>query len=223
MQPKRQTAYKFWIKDLAEAEAQVNNEGMMFFKVRDKEVIRVNVLANVIHKYVSETGNYVFITLDDGSGQVRLKAWGDDTNIIGKIEIGDSVLCVGKLGLNNNEVFLRPEAVKKIDNPDWELVRKLELIKLYGKVERSESVAPTSEDVSEKPIVEEVVVSDSPSNAVREKVVSMIEKAPAEGIEEGELVKEVGGNEEEVEKVVQALLSEGEIFQPRKGYLKLIG
>ena len=82
MQPKRQTAYKFWIKDLAEAEAQINDQGMMFFKIREKDVVRVNVLANVIHRYVSESGNYVFVTLDDGSGQLRLKAWNDGSPAI---------------------------------------------------------------------------------------------------------------------------------------------
>ena len=52
---KRQTAYKFWIKDIAEAETDFN-EGGMYFKIKGKDVMRVNVLAVVIQKYVSENG-----------------------------------------------------------------------------------------------------------------------------------------------------------------------
>jgi RPA family protein len=227
--PKRQTAYKFWIKDLAGAEAQVNNGGMLFFKVKGQDAVRVNILAAAIHKYVSENGNYVFVTLDDGSGQIRLKAWNEDTEILSKIDVGDPVMAIGKLGLNNNEIFVRPEAVKIVEDKDWEKVRKLELNKLFGQPEGEKTVvqeeAPTEEvKVEEESIViEEEVVSDTSNFNMREKIVSAIESAPSEGMEEGELMKVVGGKEEDVEKVVQDLLSEGEIFQPKKGFLKLIG
>ncbi|MEK6816125.1 MAG: OB-fold nucleic acid binding domain-containing protein [Nanoarchaeota archaeon] len=119
MQPqKRQTAYKFWIKDIAEAEAGVNEDGAMYFKIRGKDVLRVNVLAVVIHKYVSENGNYVFVTLDDGSGQTRLKAWNEDTQILSKAEIGDLVMVLGKVGLNNNEIFIRPSSMEPSSLPN---------------------------------------------------------------------------------------------------------
>jgi len=221
--PKRQTAYKFWIKDIVEAEASVSDEGRLFFKVKEKDVARVNLMANIIHKYVSGSGNYVFVTLDDGSGQIRVKAWNDDTGILTNYNVGDPIIVVGKLGLNNNEIFIRPEVLKKMENNDWELVRKLELIKLYGKFKGEKSFVKDEEEVVDQIIVEEVIVSDSPSIAMREKVISAIEVADKDGLEEGVLLKEVGGSEEEVMQVVQDLLSEGEIFQPKKGFLKLIG
>ena len=220
MQPqKRQTSYKFWIKDIAEAEAGVNEDGAMYFKIRGKDVLRVNVLAVVIHKYVSENGNYVFVTLDDGSGQTRLKAWNEDTQILSKAEIGDLVMVLGKVGLNNNEIFIRPEAIRKMDI-EWEQVRRLELTKLYGKPEGEKRMAVNEVQDSPSTVVEEMVVGGESALSIRQKVISYLEKGPGTGVEEGELVKSVGGKSEEV---VQELLSEGEVFRPRKGYLKLIG
>lgn len=220
MQPqKRQTAYKFWIRDIAGAEAGVSEEGAMYFKIRGKDVLRVNVLAVVIHKYVSENGNYVFVTFDDGSGQIRLKAWNEDTQILSKMDVGDLVLVIGKVGLNNNEIFIRPEAVRKMD-VDWELVRKLELTKMYGVPSGEKNIAV--QEVRDGPslVVEEMVVGSEPALTIRQKVISYIETGPGAGVEEGELVKSVGGKAEDV---VRELLSEGEVFRPRKGYLKLIG
>jgi len=215
---KRQTAYKFWLKEIMEAESFVSETGSLMFKVQGKDVIRVNILANVIHKYVSENGNYVFVTLDDGSGQLRLKVWNQDTQILSKTEVGDLLLVIGRIGINNNEIFVRPEAVRKIDNPDWELVRKLELTKNYGKPEGEKKTIS-----EEEPIVEEVVITQSPSISLREKVISAIEVSGSEGIEEDKIISEVSAPAEDVRKVIDELLSEGEIFQPKKGFLKLIG
>ncbi|RME55063.1 hypothetical protein D6777_01790 [Candidatus Woesearchaeota archaeon] len=214
---KRQTAYKFWLKDIMEAESFVNENGALMFKVKGKDVIRVNVLASAIHKYVSESGNYVFVTLDDGSAQTRLKVWNEDTGVLANVEIGDLLLVVGKIGINNNEIFIRPEAVKKIENPDWELVRKLELTKEYGKPEGEKKL------VEDEPVVEEVVVSNEPSINLREKVISLIEVSGPDGVNEEELIEKLGEKEDDVTKVVEELLMEGEIYQPKKGFLKLIG
>lgn len=219
MQRKRQTAYKFWIKDLSEAETDVNEEGFMYFKVKGKNVVRVNVLATIIHKYVSESGNYVFVTIDDGSAQMRVKAWGEDTQILANYNVGDLVRLVGKLGLNNNEIFIRAEALKVIENSDWELVRRLELLKEFGKPEPSEKV---SEEKKES-YVEEEVVSNNTTNSIREKIISEVENASNEGVEEEELFNKINANKEDIEKAIKELLSEGEIFEPKPGYIKLIG
>ncbi len=215
---KRQTAYKFWIKDIAEAETDFNESGM-YFKIKGKDVMRVNVLAVVIQKYVSENGNYVFVTIDDGSGQIRLKAWNEDTQILSKADIGDLIMVVGKVWLNNNEISIKPEVIRKMET-DWEQVRKLELTKMYGKPEGEKTMAVNEVQDGPSTVVEEMVVSNESALGVRQKVISYLETGPSNGVEEGELVKSVG---DKAEEIVQNLLSEGEVFRPRKGYLKLIG
>ena len=215
---KRQTAYKFWIKDIAEAETAFNESGM-YFKIKGKDVMRVNVLAVVIQKYVSENGNYVFVTIDDGSGQIRLKAWNEDTQILSKADIGDLIMVVGKVWLNNNEISIKPEVIRKMET-DWEQVRKLELTKMYGKPEGEKTMAVNEVQDGPSTVVEEMVVSNESALGVRQKVISYLETGPSTGVEEGELVKSVG---DKAEEIVQNLLSEGEVFRPRKGYLKLIG
>ena len=99
--PKRQTAYKFWIKDLYSGIAKVDEiTQLKAFEVRGKNVVRVNILGNIIETSVQD--NYGSMTIDDGSAQVRLKVWNDDVELIKNKQIGDFVLVIGRLSDFNN-------------------------------------------------------------------------------------------------------------------------
>ncbi len=163
---KRNTAYKLWISDLLNA--HLNNGGAVnFFKIRDKEVHRVNIVANVVFKFDSTDNSYGSLTIDDGSGSIRLKAWREDTAIFDGVKVGDMVLVIGRPRSFNNEVYINPELIKVLDDPNWELVRKLELLKEFGPPPKvAEPVVdelgyemPSKPSVDES-IVEEEVVED---------------------------------------------------------------
>lgn len=223
MAMKRQTAYRFWIKDLIESEPKVNKEGYKYFDVNGKEVVRVNIIANVINKYSNESGSYFSVTLDDGSAQLRVKTWNEDTTFLDNIDIGSMVLVVGRLSESNGEIFLRPEIVKIVDNAEWELARKLELLKAYGKPERlNQELKEEKVGEVKQEVVEEVVSSGNNAVNSREKVMNVLENAPAGGIEIQDAVKKSGLDEDEADKIIEDLLKEGEVFQPKRGFLKLI-
>ena len=139
MQP-RLTAFKCWISHLVNGNYIKQNREFepnyieINSKTKTKRISRVNLIANVVMKFESENKDYKFITLDDGSASIRVKAWGLDIPLVDEINIGDIVLLIGKIRSYNNEIYLTPEIVKKIDI-NWELARKLELIKEYGKPE----------------------------------------------------------------------------------------
>ncbi|MFH1637236.1 MAG: OB-fold nucleic acid binding domain-containing protein [Candidatus Woesearchaeota archaeon] len=220
---KRQTAYRFWIRDIVESELKLNKEGYKYFDVKGKEAVRVNLIANVINKYSNDAGTYVSVTLDDGSAQLRVKTWNEDSKFLEDIEIGNMVLVVGRLSESNGEVFLRPEIVKAVENAEWELARKLELLKKYGKPERTQQALEEDkgEEVKED-IVEEVVVENKGAGNSRGKVINVLEDAPAGGIEMHEAIKKSGLDEDEADKIIDELLKEGEVYQPKRGFLKLI-
>ncbi|MEM4245173.1 MAG: OB-fold nucleic acid binding domain-containing protein [Candidatus Nanoarchaeia archaeon] len=226
---KRNTAYKLWISDLLNANAPNNGNAVNFFKVRDKEVHRVNIIANVVFKFGSGDNNYSSLTIDDGSGAIRLKAWREDTAIFDGVKVGDMVLVIGRPRSFNNEVYINPELIKVLDDPNWELVRKLELLKEFGPPSKvAESVVDELDyEMPPKPsfaesVVEEEVVEDV-SETLRQKVLTTIENNSDErGIEISQLVKLSGLSEKEIESTVHELLSEGEIFEPRKGFLKVV-
>ncbi len=221
-QIKRQTAFKFWIKDILNGEAKVDERGMRYFLIKDKRALRVNILAHVIQKYINEERTYGTLVLDDGSSQIRLKAWADDMHLLEKLEIGQGVLVVGKLAESNDEIFIRPEITRLMENPDWDLVRKLELHKMYGKPEeRAESESPVNPSV----VVEERVEDNpiKPSIAAREKIVALIEKdSNPQGSEIAVIIEGSGLKEEDAESALSELLSEGEAYEPKPGFIKLI-
>ena len=119
----------------------------------------------------------------------------------------------GRLGEYQNEVYIRPEVIRKLDSYDWALLRRLELIKEYGVPEKKEKVEVVEKEHKEESEVE-------PSLAVREKVMSMIEGN--DEIEQEKIVSESGLSKEAVDKAVQELLKEGEVYMPRPGYLRMV-
>ncbi len=226
---KRNTAYKIWVSDLLNANS-VNNGGFSFFKIHEKEVHRVNIVGNVVFKFDTLDKNYGSITVDDGSGSIRLKAWREDTAIFDNVKVGDMVLVIGRPKSFNEEIYVNPELIKVLDDPNWELVRKLELLKEYGSPSKvSEKVEVVDELSYETPkqqisgdsVVEEVV--EDVTETLRQRILTIIESNSDEkGLEMSQLIRISGIDEKQVESTVHDLLSEGEIFEPRKGFLKVV-
>ncbi|MSR86462.1 hypothetical protein EXS74_03650 [Candidatus Woesearchaeota archaeon] len=207
---KRQTAYKVWIKDIHSAKSHIDTtSGLPSFIIRDKTLARVNFIASVIDTFSS--GTYGSIVVDDGSGQIRLKVWGDDLVLLEARGIGDLVLIIGRVSQFNDERYVRPEIVRTVSQ-DWALLRRLELIKEYGVPQKEDRVILEKEEES-SPEVE-------PSLAAREIILARIEKQ--EEVSEEEVFKACSLPREKVALALYDLLKEGEIFSPKKGYYRLV-
>ncbi len=194
----RNTAYKLRIGDLFKGNQVINNDKLNYLEIKDKNIVRVNIIANVIEKFQSEgEKNYLSLTIDDASGQIRLKAFGEDVNKFKDIGQGDTVLVIGNLKTYNNELYILPEIIKKYD-PRYLLVRKLEL----------------QEKTEGKP----------PGN-VKEKIMEMIKKGENNGgIDAERIVLELKDvSPEIINKEIQKLLETGVIYEPRPGKLRFLG
>ncbi|MBI5797284.1 hypothetical protein HZA98_00080 [Candidatus Woesearchaeota archaeon] len=207
---KRQTAYKIWIHDIHSASMLVDaGTGLPFYSIRDLHVVRVNILGIVIDRFVSEA--YGSLVLDDGSGQVRLKVWGDDISLIQDVDVGNLVLVIGRLADFEKERYVRPEIVRGV-HYDWALLRRLELVQQFGTPSREEKVV-----VSEKRVAEKEV---EPSLAAREIILQTIEKH--EEVDEAMFLSACHMPQEKVQNALYDLLKEGEVFSPKKGFYRLV-
>lgn len=217
--PQRKTAYKFWIKDIINA-VPISQEGIHLFEIKGKEVSRVNVIAAVVDKRINEDNTFSSITLDDGTETIRAKTWREDIKKLEEVNIGDPVIVIGKVRIYGNELSIMPEIVKK-QEPEWMLVRKKELEKIYGKPEEPTKEIQKEETITSKPVIEEEVINQ-PTETARQKILALVEKETAhEGMQITRLIKE-SGLKEEAEQAIDELLREGELFQPRTGFLKVI-
>src|SRR3989344_873236 len=114
---KRHTAYKLRIGDVLVGKPVMNGEKLSFIELGNKKVNRVNVLGNIVEKYESEEREdgrkFLFLTLDDGSGQIKLKVFGDDSEKFKDVYQGQTVVVIGTLRYWNNETYVAPELIKE--------------------------------------------------------------------------------------------------------------
>src|SRR3989344_3350412 len=218
----RLVAYKVWISDLING-SYIQETGEWdpnYISVKNKKVSRVNIIASVVMKYQNEANTYVSIVLDDSSETIRLKTWKQDINLLNNINIGDIVLVVGRSKSYNNEIYIVPEIVKKV-NQDWLLLRKLELTKEYGKPVKTEKII---QDVDEKTTAksdEELIEEPVEITSNRQKLLEVIGKND-EGIAINEIIKNSFLDSKEAENLMNQLLREGEIFESRPGIIRVI-
>jgi len=209
-QLKRNTAYKLRIGDLSRGKEIIENEKLSCIELDGKRIVRINIIANVIEKYETDLApkegvenpqskKYLTLTIDDASGQIRLKSFGDDALKFLKINQGDTVLVIGTLRTFNNEVYIAPEIIKLYD-PRYLLVRKLEL-------EKNKPQAP---------------IDKSQIKDIKDKVLEMI-KSSEDGIDADKLIMEIKASPEAINQEIHKLLEEGIIYAPRPGRFRYLG
>jgi RPA family protein len=208
--PKRQTAYKVWVKDIhSSVQKKDNATSLVSFEINNKNVVRVNLVASIIESNVS--GNYGVMVVDDGSAQVKLKVWNDDLWLLEDKQVGDFVLIIGRIAEFNNERYVRPEIIRNVSF-DWALLRRLELIKEYGTPKVEEKVVVSVEEMPMKEV--------EPSLVAREIILRTVEKM--DDVSEEDLIAACKMPKEKVLVAIYDLLKEGEIFSPQKGFYRLV-
>ena len=202
-QLKRNIAFKLRIGELEKGKPIMDeNQRLNGLELGEKKVVRVNIVANIIEKYESAgESKYLSLTMDDASGQIRLKTFGEDSTKFASISQGDTVLVIGTLRIYNNEIYIAPEIIKVYD-PRYLLVRKLEL---------------ESKQTQESPRVDKSQIKE-----IKDKVLDMI-KASEEGIDADKIIMEVQASPEIINQELHKLLEEGIIYEPRPGRFRYLG
>jgi RPA family protein len=199
-QRKRNVAFKLRIGDILKSKPIANEGKFLFLELGEKRIIRVNIIANVVDKYFNDgEKKYASITVDDASGQIKLKAFGDDIVALKDITQGDTLQIIGVMREYNSELYITPEIAKKID-PKWLLVRKLE-------IQAQKKDLPIS--------------TNAP---VRDIILEKIKKADATGgIDKEQLILDIEASPDLINSEIKHLLEDGMIYEPRPGVLRYLG
>lgn len=128
---KRQVAYKYSIGMILKGNPRIVQEKFQFQEIFGNNVYRCSVIGNVVDKYVSNQKPYSNLTVDDGTGTIRLKAFADNAQTLMPFEIGDTIKTIGIIKFYNEELYIVPEIVVRVDTK-WLLVRKMELLRDFG-------------------------------------------------------------------------------------------
>jgi RPA family protein len=205
---KRNTAYKYRIGDVLAGKPIFDGERFSFIELGDKRIVRVNIVGNIVDRYdVTGERKYTFLTIDDGSGQIKIKAFGDDAAKLEGINQGLTVVIIGTLRHFNDETYISPEIVKEMD-AKYLLVRKLEL-------EKNKSASmPAATETQKKELV-----------AVKDKILEKIKNAePDGGAEVDKIIMDLKESSPDIiNQEIKKLLEEGIVFEPRPGKLRWLG
>lgn len=229
---KRWIAYKLNVNDVANG--KYTDDG--FIEHGNLQVNRVRILGTIVQKFVSDDDKYGFFILDDGTETIRIRSFQDTVDLIKSAEIGEMVDVFGRIRKYEDEIYVIPEIVKKIEDPNFWILRKIELKKQEEKLgirkEEKKQEAKSGEVDVEEDVIEEVIDKPSPkeqttlgeSVSPRKKVIdSIAEFDEGEGVEVDHLIEKCGLETGIVENVLTDLMNEGEIFEPRAGKVKILG
>jgi RPA family protein len=203
---KRNIAFKYRIGDILLAKPIFDNDKFLYLELGEKKISRINIIGNIVDKYDSEGDKqYSFFTLDDGSGQIKLKIFGEDSLKFKKIKQGQTVAIIGTVRNWNNETYIQPEIISEKD-PRYLLLRKLEIEKT-----RKQTAKPIED---KKEII-----------ALKDKILNAIKSSEEEGgIDTDKIITEFReASPDLINQEIQKLLEEGIIFEPRPGRLRYLG
>lgn len=214
---KRQVAYKVRINDILKGE-YIKEEGEWvpnYVKVGSKKVSRVNLMAVVVSKQDLENTNNQSLLVDDGSGKISIRSF-EENNNFNNVSIGDFVLVIGRPREYFNEKYIVSEILKKIEDPLWVEVRKLEL---GNKEEISKAEEKT--EISKSMDSEEEVIEEEIGDDINTKILSLIKEIDTgAGADTQELITKL--NADDTEQIITRLLEQGEVFEIKPGKLKIL-
>ncbi len=236
----RQTARKVRIWDIMNGifEKKEGFEPSFVRTQSSEEISRARILGTVVSKFVADDGNYASVTIDDGTDTIRLKVF-KTTKPLDSIEIGEIVDVVGKVREYEGETYIIPEVARKIENPNFELLRRLELIhkereikKAKDLVEKNKGKTPEEleKELTEKHGVEKQFVDvflkggeeeGKEKNLLKKEILKAIESSP-DGIVYSELAKKVKAKETDLESAIDELLNDGICYEPSPGKIRKI-
>ena len=221
---KRQTAYRIRIGDLLNGNIVFDGERFSSLEVKSRKISRVNLVCNVVDKYSNPEKNFNSLTVDDGTGQIRLKAFSDSAVLLNGLDIGDTTKVIGWIRHYNDELYVAPEIAIRVD-PKWAYVRRLELTKEYGEFKEEFEPKFSSENQAqeqgEEIITREKVLDtintnqETPKALIHKKI-----KENPDGIDVEKLILDLQLPVDDINKTVKDLIAEGEVYEPRPGFLR---
>jgi hypothetical protein len=194
---RRQTAIKVRISDLLNGEFVKKSGWEPSYVVTTLgNASRVNIIGYV----VSADENSFMI--DDSTGNIPVRIFEENLR---KPEVGSLVLLIGRPRQFNEELYVAPEIIRLLEDKSWFELRRLELTGEPAPQQKSETVPAAA------------ITDESPYEHVLNIIKSLDQGSGADydAVLQAAKVKKP-------ESVIHNLLEEGEVYEIRKGKLKVL-
>jgi len=227
---KRSTAHRIRLKNIVNSPYE-KREGFnpSVIKFNNLEISRVNVIASIVGKYLTDDQNYCAITLDDGSETIRVKNFGAEVGVIKELNVGDIVRIIGKVKEYNEEKYIAGE-ISKVLNPNWLIVNEIELSdqkQTETDTSTTDSINKVIETKTNSSENEEIISISSESSdsesSIKQKILQYLKNNDnGTGVIMDQIMTSLDVSSEEVKDSLYELLKVGEIYEPKKGILKIL-
>ena len=240
------TACKLKIEDLVRGQYIRSPEGAepsYLLTPWGEHVSRARILGTVIEKFVREDQGYAVLHLDDGTETISIRAWKEGVSELVGFNLGDLIDVIGRVREFEGEVYLVPELLLRVEDPNWELVRELEILHLRkqalvgGKrpqLSKEARLEPRELKI-ELPVtpekgpaivrveeIEELPLPEVPEEMKKRALLAFDKLDRGEGVSLADLAAELDISYGEVEDTVRVLIVDGEIFEPKAGKFKRV-
>ncbi len=159
---KRMTAIRVTIADVIHGNFIKDSTGSYVISPYGIQIRRAAFVGFTIRTY-SKPGEFASITLDDGTETIQAKAWGRErhkVDLLSEVAANKLVLLIGRVKQYNNEVYVDPEIIREVTDPNF---MTYHLLVRYQTILSQVGVYTPVGQVSEptEPIVEEPSASDA--------------------------------------------------------------
>lgn len=198
---KRLIAYKVNIETLAKGKYVINEGWQPNYILTEagQKISRVNLIATVVT--VQNEENDTSIIIDDGTTTIRLRSFDKDISLP---ELGTIINIIGRPREFGGEKYIAPEIIKVINNPIWVDLRKMEL-----------------NTINKAAIPARINNTKNTQQNLTQKVFELIRKLDSGvGVDIDDIVKKTKNSK--TEEIINNLLKEGEIFEIKRGRIKVL-
>lgn len=209
----RRAAQKVFINEIIEGILIVEEKELIsVLKTSTKKIYRLNVIAVVVGK--EKRGSATNLLIDDSTSKITIRFF-EDNDVANATVIGDVLLIIGKTRSYQEEKYISPEIVKKVD-PLWLKVRSLELASLaHLKKENEEKNDKKNEEKNDENKQYEYNLLHF------EKIARLIKEMDAgEGVFIEEIIEK--SSLRNIEKILEKMMEKGDIFQNQPGRVKAL-
>jgi len=203
-----------------------------------EQISRARIMGVVVEKFRSEDGRFASLTLDDGTGAMRVRVFQNDLPLIEGFGLGDLVSAVGKVKNFRDENYLAPETVRLVSDPNSELLFRLETLNdLVEKKKAADDLRRLKDQMSEEELMEyasqkygldslsvNAILQSKPERAdYRPLILDLISSLDSGGgVEIAKILEAANLDESMVESAISELLESGELYEPVAGRLKRV-
>ena len=144
------------------------------------------------------------LIIDDGSGNIGLRSF-EDNKTIEKLNIGESILVIGRPREFGNQRYIVIEIIKKIQEREWIELRKKELIN---------TIKPKENNIQTYNVKEEVITEE-------ENLISIIKRLDkGDGIDINDVIEK--SKDTDAERKINNMIKIGELFEIKPGKIKVL-